>query len=88
MMKNLLLPRLHEMGVTTVLGETDFLGGPLAPSIAGAVINTGKTLVFLSADIFQVNNQPRKHKWTLEYMGCRKNRQTLIKVINSRKSTI
>ena len=54
MMRHLFLNRLHQMGVTTVLGEIDFGGGPLEPSIAGAVTSTDKTLVFLSKDIFQV----------------------------------
>ncbi|RUS70966.1 hypothetical protein EGW08_021276 [Elysia chlorotica] len=53
MMKSVFLPRLHEAGITTVLGEMDFCGGPLASSIASAVTNTGKTLVFLSKDIFK-----------------------------------
>ena len=53
MMRNLILPRLNQAGVTTVLGETDFGGGLLATSIAGAVTSTGKTLVFLSPEMFQ-----------------------------------
>ncbi|RUS78709.1 hypothetical protein EGW08_013530 [Elysia chlorotica] len=53
LMRNVFLPRLHGLGVTTVLGETDFEAGFKAPSIAGAVTNTSKTLVFLSPDIFQ-----------------------------------
>ncbi|GFR79997.1 hypothetical protein ElyMa_002302600 [Elysia marginata] len=53
MMRNVFRPRLQEMGITTVLGEVDFGGGPKEPSIAGAVTSTGKTLVFLSSDIFQ-----------------------------------
>ncbi|KAK3798435.1 hypothetical protein RRG08_020250 [Elysia crispata] len=53
LMRHLILPRLHQLGVTTVLGETDFGGGPLYNSIAGAVTSTNKTLVFFSEDIFQ-----------------------------------
>ena len=55
LMRCLILPRLHQMGISTVLGVTDFGGGPLGPSIAGAVTSTGKTVVFFSKDIFQVN---------------------------------
>ncbi|KAK3729787.1 hypothetical protein RRG08_022100 [Elysia crispata] len=53
LMKHQILPRLHQLGLTTVFGEIDFGGGPLEPSIAGAVTATNKTLVFLSKDIFQ-----------------------------------
>ncbi|KAK3794566.1 hypothetical protein RRG08_003715 [Elysia crispata] len=53
MVRYLFLPRLQQIGLTIVLGETDFCGGPLGPSIASAVTNTGKTLVFLSKDIFK-----------------------------------
>ncbi|GFS14880.1 hypothetical protein ElyMa_003173200 [Elysia marginata] len=50
------LPRLHQMGITTVFGELDFLGASedLVSSIAGAVTSTGKTVVFLNRGIFQV----------------------------------
>ena len=54
LMRRRILPQLNQMGVTTVLGELDFGGGPLVPSITAAVTSTRKTVVFLSKDIFQV----------------------------------
>ncbi|KAK3778093.1 hypothetical protein RRG08_050340 [Elysia crispata] len=53
LMRRRILPQLNQMGVTTVLGELDFGGGPLVPSITAAVTSTRKTVVFLSKDIFQ-----------------------------------
>ncbi|GFO26549.1 toll-like receptor 4 [Plakobranchus ocellatus] len=52
-MKEVFRHQLHEMEVTTVLGEVDFDARPQALSIAEAVTNTRKTVVVFSKNIFQ-----------------------------------
>ncbi|GFO41105.1 toll-like receptor f [Plakobranchus ocellatus] len=52
-MKEKFRHQLHKMDVTTVLGEVDFDARPQAMSIAEAVTNTRKTVVFLSKNIFE-----------------------------------
>ncbi|GFO08967.1 toll-like receptor w [Plakobranchus ocellatus] len=52
-MKEVFRHQLHEMEVTTVLGEVDFDARPQAFSIAEAVTNTRKTVVVFSKNIFQ-----------------------------------
>ncbi|GFO26547.1 toll-like receptor 4 [Plakobranchus ocellatus] len=52
-MKEVFRHQLHEMEITTVLGEVDFDARPQAFSIAEAVTNTRKTVVVFSKNIFQ-----------------------------------